>query len=125
MAAGAPTRALHQAGSMIFGRVPDRVRINLSDRARSLEMTPQTQVGVTGDEHFLVHGTVWAMAGDAAFFHRAVFKDKGTFLRGMTFGAGFVLTFHRGAHAFDGVARVYVVAIDARDPAREDRVGIG
>ena len=102
----------------------DRIRVDLTGRARSLKVTSEAEIGVAGDQHLLVDRAVRTVAGDAAFFHRAVFKDERTLLRGMAFGAGFILAFHRCAHAFNGVPGVDIMAIDAGNPARQYRVGI-
>ena len=97
VAACAPTSTLHEPGGMILGRVPDGVGIDLARGARSLQVASQTEVGIAGDQHFLVHRAMRAVAGNTAFLHRPVLKDKRPFLCGVAFRAGFVLTFHRRA----------------------------
>ena len=125
VAAGAPAGALHQAGGMILRRVQDGIGVDLAAADRCFKMALQAEVGVAGDEHLLVHRAVRVVTGRAAFLHGPVFKDKGTFLGGVALRAGFVLAFHCGAAAFDGIARVNLVAIHAGNLPREHWMGAG
>ena len=87
-------------------------------------MTPQTEVGVAGDEHPLVHRTVRAVAGNAAFAHGAVFINKRALLLRVATGAGLVLGLKIGAGPLDRIAAVRVVAVAAAHLAGENRVSM-
>ena len=127
VAAGAPAGSLHETGGMVFRRVADGVAIDLADASdrRRLQVAAETEVAVAGDQHLLIHRTVRAVAGNAAFLHRAMFENEGTLLRGVALGAGFILTLHRRARALDGITGVDVMAIRTGDFAGEHGVRVG
>ena len=88
-------------------------------------MTAETKVGVTGDQHFGVNGSVRIMAGHAAFLHRGVFIDERTLLLGVTLGACRVHAFQIDAGASNGVAGVRLVTITTAHFAIHDLVTVG
>lgn len=89
MATAAPAGAFGKEGPAraLMGKVSDG---ETGTHILLLKMTFQTQVLVTGNEHFLVYAAMRVMAGGAAFTHRFVFENKRSLLRGMTLGAGLI-----------------------------------
>jgi hypothetical protein len=88
------------------------------DRAIALsygmfKMALETEIGVTLDEHLLIHRTMWIVTSRAAFAHRVVLKNKWAFLGGVALGAGLSLVLETRAAALDGIAFVGVVTFGA------------
>ena len=120
MATGRPTGATRQAARMVLS-----ANVNSAGRRLLLEMAPQAKIGVAGDKHLLVDGTVNGVAGGAAFPHGLVLKYEGPALGGMALTARLRFSSERCAPAFDGLTFVGTVAIGARDFTLRDGMMIG
>lgn len=64
----------------------------------------QAQGIIALSEQFLIHRTVGAMAGGAAFADGIMGEDERTKLGFMTLEAGFIFAAELGASALDGIA---------------------
>jgi len=84
----------------------------------------ETEIGISCDQHLLIHRAVRIMAGRATFLHRAMLEDERTLLLRMALGAGFALAFQVGSGALDRIAGVNIVAIYAGDFPGKNRMGI-
>ena len=84
MTARAETRALRQ---------PPAMNLFADHRKIHLRMAAQTQIIITRNEHFGMHGSVDLMAGYTAFADRLMFKDKRATLLFVTVEAGLVDSF--------------------------------
>ena len=85
-----------------------------------LEVALEAQVAVALGEHFLVHGTVRAVAGGASFTEGIVFKHEGAALLGMAVGAEIVHAGEAGTSGPDRRSLVGVVTVGAGHLAGED-----
>ena len=120
MAAGRPTRAAAQAR-----RVTATADENGSRRSLLLEMALEAKIGVARDEHLRVHRAVRLVAGRAAFARGFVLEDERSALHRMALETRFVFGGNGSAASNDGRPAVRVVAVNAGDFARFERVVIG
>ena len=97
----------------------DMARRNI--RALRLGMAAQAQVGIVGDEHFLIDGTMRVVTNGAALAQGLVLKNKRTCLVLVTLRATLILLCHRqAASRFKDVTAVRVVAVHAAHVAFDD-----
>ena len=119
VASGRPAGASRQARSMVLAADE-----NLSRAGLLLEMAPQTEVGISSHEHFLVHRAVDRMTGRAALAHRFVLEDERAALGGVALGAGLVLRHQLCASSFYRRAFVGIMTITATDFSFKNRMVI-
>ena len=66
VAAQTPARALHQPGVVVLISIEDRVGVDNAIPGGSgggcLQMAPQAEIRIAGDQHLLVNRAVWVMA---------------------------------------------------------------
>jgi hypothetical protein len=93
-------------------------------RGLLLEMAFEAKILVPLHQHFVVHSSVWVVAGRAAFAHRFVFEHERPALRDVAFGTGFVLGSH-GERSSDGRRSLMgIMAIAATHLAMRDWMGV-
>ena len=129
MAAGAPARAAveprgigHASG--ISGMVLAGKDRAVADGHRVLQVALEAEIGVALEQHLLVHRAMGIVASRASFAQGIVFKNEGPLLRGVAFGAGFVLVLETRAAAFDGIALVRIVAFGAAHLSRQNGMAV-
>ena len=59
-----------------------------------LRVAAQAKVGITGNQHLVIYGSVNFVAGGATFAQGFMFPNKGASLFLVTFKAGFIDVFH-------------------------------
>ena len=117
VAACAPASALLQAAAVFLAADDDRT---VAFHRGVLEVAPQTEIGVPGDQHFLIHRAVRVMADGAAFEHGIVLEEEGAFLRGMALRARLVLVLEVCPCVDDDMAAMRIMAVTARYVTVED-----
>ena len=91
-----------------------------------LRVALQAQVRIALDQQLSIDRTVRTVTNNAAFAHRFVLERERARLLAVTLGATFVEPRHRKSTGrFENVEAVWVVALDAVDPAFDDRVVLG
>ena len=96
MATGRPAGAVLQPSAMILAASYDFTVTHKAgnpvddEPSRVLQVTAQTKVGITRNQHFLIHGAVRVVASGAAFHHGIVLEEEWPLLRRMALGAGLV-----------------------------------
>src|ERR1700677_246827 len=86
-------------------------------------MAPQAKVGIVGNEHFLIDGTVRVVANRAALPQRLVLKNKRARLVFVTLRATLVLPGHRQAACrFEDIAAMRVMAVYTVHVPFDDRM---
>lgn len=128
MATGRPAGAVLQPSAMILAAsydftVTHHARNPVDDEpSRVLQVTAQTKVGITRNQHFLIHGAVRVVASGAAFHHGIVLEEEWPLLRRMALGAGLVRRLQFSSTAVDDVTFMRVVAIVAGHLTTQDRM---
>ena len=90
-----------------------------------LQVAPQAEVGVAGDQHLVVHRAVRVVADGAALEHGIVPEEERALLGSVALRARLVRGLEVGATPFDDVALVRLMTIRASDLPGEDRVRVG
>jgi hypothetical protein len=102
-------------------RITDVNASNRHIRALRLRMAAQAQVGIVGDEHFLVDGTMRVVTNRATFAQCFMFKNEWARLVLVALRATLVLLRHgQAASRFEDVAAVRVMAIHAAHVTFDD-----
>jgi hypothetical protein len=117
VAACAPAGALLQAAAVFLAADNDGA---VTLHGRMLEVTSQAEVGVTSDEHLLIHRPVRVVADRAAFEHGIVLEEEGALLRGMALRARLVLVLEVCPCVYDDMASMRIMAVTARYVTVED-----
>lgn len=120
MATGAPARALAQAaGSAVIGAADDN-----SAGGLLLEVTPETKIGISGDEHLIVDRPVRIVAHSAALAYRFMLENEWPPLSGMALSAGVALRQQSGSTALYSGAFVRIVAVGAAYLTTQHRMAV-
>jgi hypothetical protein len=123
VAACDPAGTVLETSAVVFTASQD---LGITGGGRALKVALEAEICVAGDQHLGVYRAVRVMAGCAPFTHCIVNEYKGTFLRRMALGAGFVLGLEsRAALALDGIAFMRVMTVTASDLARHYWMAVG